>query len=133
MNGSIITIDERTSGIVDVFFNPPSYRHNVKQFVQNCATELGIDTSVLNLTNFVPMTLSSGPTPPVLLLQDPVLVKVLTLMLDVVGTLFNYWTLFCKRGLIFSFIHLSDFQDTFYRDNPSYRREERREGRKVKF
>ena len=63
MNGSIITIDERTSGIVDVFFNPPSYRHNVRQFVQNCATELGIDTSVLNLTNFVPMTLSSGPAP----------------------------------------------------------------------
>ena len=70
---------------------------------------------------------------PVLLLQDPVLVKVLTMMLDVDGTLFNYWTLFCKRGLIFSFIHRSDFQDTFYRDNPSYRREERREGRKVKF
>ena len=35
---------------------------------------------------------------PVLLLQDPVLVKVLTLMLDVDWTLFNYWLLFCKPG-----------------------------------
>ena len=97
--------------------------------------EVAIDTPppLLKLTNLIPMTLSSGPTPPVLLLKDPVLVKVLTMMLDVDGTLFNYWTLFCKRRLIFSFIHRSDFQDTFYRDNPSYRREERREGRKVKF
>ena len=53
--------------------------------------EVAIDTPpLLKLTNLIPMTLSSGPTPPVLLLQDPVLVKVLTLMLDDDWALFNY-------------------------------------------
>ena len=73
------------------------YCDDVRQFVQ---LQGGIDTMVLKLTNFLPMTLSSGPTPLVLLLQDPVLMKVLTLMLDVVWTLFNYWTLFYKLGLL---------------------------------
>ena len=69
---------------------------DVRQFVE---LEVAIDTPpLLKLTNLIPMTLSSGPTIPVLLLQDPVLMKVLTLMLDVVWTLFNYWTLFCKPG-----------------------------------
>ena len=79
-----------------MFSSTKYFLDDVRQFVE---LEVAIDTPpLLKLTNLIPMTLSSGPTPPVLLLQDPVLMKVLTLMLDVVWTLFNYWTLFCKPG-----------------------------------
>ena len=64
-----------------MFSSTKYFLDDVRQFVE---LEVAIDTPpLLKLTNLIPMTLSSGPTPPVLLLQDPVLGKVLTLMLDV--------------------------------------------------
>ena len=89
-----MSIDEHQN--LSMFSSTKYFLDDVRQFVE---LEVAIDTPpLLKLTNLIPMTLSSGPTPPVLLLQDPVLMKVLTLMLDVVWTLFNYWTLFCKPG-----------------------------------
>ena len=82
-----------------MFSSTKYFLDDVRQFVE---LEVAIDTPppppLLKLTNLIPMTLSSGPTPPVLLLQDPVLVKVLTMMLDVDWTLFNFWLLFCRPG-----------------------------------